>query len=269
MTCAAELVAVMRIFQKLPAAAMATGIGLMLATAPAAAQGRPAEQGVRWSLGLGVISSPRPYVGADNQTRVIPVLNLEYKRFYFSGIQAGFRLIESGRFSLDVIGRGQFAGYDEGDSVFLSGMAERRETIEAGLAASWELGAFELEATVAADALGRSEGTQAGVELTWSKVFDRGRAGLFPGVGLIWQDADFVDYYAGVRPQETRPGRPAFEGGSALNVGAGLRGFLKVADRARLVGLVRVERLAGEYDESPLIDSRWGYFGLVGLAWEF
>jgi outer membrane protein len=248
---------------------LAVVTGLALGAAPAAAQGRPDPEGVRWSLGLGVISSPRPYVGADNQTRAIPVLDLEYERFYFRGILAGFQLAESGRFRLDIFGRGQFAGYEEQDSSFLAGMEERRETIELGLSAAWDLGAFELEATVAADALGRSDGAQASLELTWSKVFGRGDGGLFPSIGVVWQDADFIDYYAGVKPEEARPGRPAFEGSSALNLGAGLRGFLKVTARARLVALVRAERLAGEYEESPIIDSRWGYFGLVAIAYEF
>ena len=248
---------------------MALSLGLAGLAAPAGAQGRPEPDGVQWSIGLGVISSPRPYVGADNQTRVIPLLDLEYKRFYFRGILAGFRLVEKERFSLDVVGRGQFAGYEEEDSRFLAGMDERRETVEVGLSASWELGAFDLDATVAADALGRSDGAQASLELTWRKLFGRGKGGLFPSVGVIWQDADFIDYYAGVEPAEARPGRPAFEGSSALNIGAGLRAFFRMNERARIVGLVRAERLASEYEESPIIDSRWGYFGLVGVAYEF
>ncbi len=260
---------VMRRSRSFAALLVVAGVGLAFGAAPAAAQGRPEPEGVQWSTGLGVISSPRPYVGADNQISVIPLLDLEYKRFYFRGILAGFQLIESERFSLDIIGRGQFAGYEEDDSSFLAGMEERRETIEVGLSAAWEFGALELEATVAADALGRSEGAQASLELTWNKEFGRGKGGLFPGVGVIWQDADFIDYYAGVEPEEARPGRPAFESSSALNLGAGLLGFFKVTDRTRFVGLARVERLSSEYEESPIIDSRWGYFGLVALAYEF
>ena len=53
-----------------------------------------------------------------------------------------------------------------------------------------------------ADALGRSGGAQASLELTWSKVFGRGKGGLVPGIGLIWQDSDFIDYHAGVRPED-------------------------------------------------------------------
>ncbi|MCP4204192.1 MAG: MipA/OmpV family protein [bacterium] len=259
----------MRRSRSFAALLVVAGVGLAFGAAPAAAQGRPEPEGVQWSLGLGVISSPRPYVGADNRISVIPLLDLEYKRFYFRGILAGFQLIESEHFSLDIIGRGQFAGYEEDDSSFLAGMEERRETIEVGLSAAWELGALELEATVAADTLGRSEGAQASLELTWSKEFGRGKGGLFPGVGVIWQDADFIDYYAGVEPEEARPGRPAFESSSALNLGAGLLGFFKVTDRIRFVGLARVERLSSEYEESPIIDSRWGYFGLVALTYEF
>ena len=233
------------------------------------AQARSGSDELEWSLGLGVISSPRPYVGADNQTRVIPLLDLEYRRFYLRGIQAGFRLIEGERFGLDIVGRAQFAGYEEEDSSFLAGMADRRETFELGLAASWKLGSFALEATAGADALGRSDGVQAGLQLTWIRVFDRGRAGLFPSVGFVWQDADFVDYYAGVELEEARPGRPAFEGGSAVNFSAGVRGFVTVADRVRLIGLLQVERLASEFEESPIIDSRWGYFGLLAVAYSF
>ncbi len=240
----------------------------LISTGPVEAQG-PEPQGVQWSLGLGVISSPRPYVGADNQTRVIPVLALDYKRFYFRGIEAGFELIKSERLNLDVVGRAQFAGYEEGDSSFLAGMEERRETFELGLRSGWKLGDFDVEATITRDALSRSDGTQASLELTWAKVFGRGEGGIFPGVGVIWQDAAFVDYYAGVRPEEARPGRPAFEAGSALNFGAGVRAFLKITNRVRMIGLVRAERLADEYGESPIVDSRWGHFGLASIAYEF
>ena len=243
---------------------------LLPCLAPTAiAQGPPDSKGPEWSLGLGILSSPRPYVGADNQTRVIPVVDLEYRRFYLRGIEAGFRLVEGERFGLGIIGRAQLAGYEEEDSSFLAGMADRRETFEVGLAAAWRLGAFELEATAVVDALGRSDGQQAGLQLTWNRIFGRGKAGLFPVIGLVWQSADFIDYYVGVEPEEALPGRPAFEGSSALNLTAGLRGFVKVADRTRLVGLLQAERLASEFEESPIVDSRWGYFGLLAVAYSF
>jgi outer membrane protein len=246
----------------------AAWLTLVVGAAGAAAQPSPATGETRWSLGLGVFSAPRPYVGADNQTRAIPLLDLEYKRFYFRGILAGVQLLASERFTLDVVGRAQFAGFEEKDSIFLAGMEERRETFELGLAASWRLGAFELEAGAFADVLGRSDGVQANLELTWKRIFGRGAFGLFPGIGVVWQSSEFVDYYAGVRPQEALPGRPAFEGSSALNFGAGLQSFARLTERARLVGLARVQQLAGGYEDSPIIADRWTYFGLLGVAYQ-
>lgn len=248
---------------------LGAAIALVAGASPAAAQDPPDGDGVEWSLGLGVLSSPRPYVGASNQTRVIPLLDLEYKRFYFRGVMAGYRLVESQGFDLDVIGRAQFAGYEEEDSSFLAGMEERRETFEVGLSAAWQLGRFALQATATADALGRSDGVQAGLELSWRKVYGRGRAGIFPSVGVVWQSGDFIDYYAGVEASEARPGRPAFEAGSGINLSAGLRSFYSLDDRYRVIALLQAERLAGEFEDSPIVDSSWGYFGLVGLTYRF
>lgn len=247
----------------------ALALTAVVGAAPVAAQPPRESGGLEWSLGVGVISSPRPYVGADNDTQLIPLLDLEYKRFYLRGILAGFEIVDRERFGLDLIGRAQFAGYEEGDSPFLAGMEERRESFELGLAAAWKLGPLELEARAVADALGRSDGIQAGLDLTWKKVFGRGRAGLFPGLGLVWQDADFVDYYAGVRPEEALPERPAFVGRSAVNFGAGIRGFAVVAPRTQLIWLVRTQRLANEFEDSPIIDDRWTHFGLLGLTFRF
>jgi outer membrane protein len=220
-------------------------------------------------LGIGVISAPRPYVGAGNETRAIPLIEFEYKRFYFRGIVAGFKVVDAERFSLDVIGRAQFAGYEEEDSDFLTGMEDRRETAELGLSAAWRIGRFEIEGTAAADALGRSDGAQVSVALTWNRIIGRGTAGIFPSIGLVWQDADFVDYYAGVRPEEALPSRPRFEGSSAINFGAGIRTFYRLTDRASWIVLVRAERLADQFSDSPIIDDRWGYFGLTGVTYRF
>lgn len=247
------------------ALALIVGLG----TSAIAAQGSRDSDDLEWSLGLGVISSPRPYVGAGNSTRLIPILDLKYKRFYVRGILAGFEMVQGERFKLDLIGRAQFAGYEESDSSFLIGMEKRRESFELGLSSAWKFGPLQLEARAVADALGRSDGVQAGLDLTWSKIFGRGKAGLFPSVGVVWQDADFVDYYAGVRPEEALPERPAFEGSAALNYGAGVRGFASMSSRSQLVWLVRAQRLANEYENSPIIADRWTYFGLLGVTFRF
>jgi outer membrane protein len=76
----------------------------------------------RWSLGVAVISSPEPYVDADNDILVVPALSFEYKKFYFRGIYAGYTFWERGGFQADAVLRPRFEGYEEDDSPFLRGM---------------------------------------------------------------------------------------------------------------------------------------------------
>lgn len=247
--------------------ALATTITLIASSV--LAQGPPPSDELQWSLGLGVISSPRPYVDADNETQVIPLVELSYKRFYIRGISTGFHLVDSDTFELDLEARVQFAGLEEDDSPFLEGMEDRDETVELGIVASRSFGQWELQGSVHADALGRSDGVSARVTLGWSKIFGRGKAGIFPSVGLVWQNGDLIDYYAGVRPEEARPGRPAYTADSAINAEAGVRYFYRFTPRVSALVLIQGEHLAGEFEDSPIIEDSWGYFALAGLTYTF
>ena len=249
---------------------LALAATITLAASTVLAQAPPqANDDFRWSLGLGVISSPRPYVDADNETRVIPLVDLSYKRFYIRGISAGFHLIESDTFELDVEARAQFGGFEEDDSPFLEGMEDRQETAELGIVASRSFGQWELQGSLHADALGRSDGISASLSLQWSTIFGRGKAGIFPSVGLVWQNGDLIDYYAGVRSEEARPGRPAYTADSAINAQAGVRYFYRFTPRVSALVLVQGEHLSGEFKDSPIIEDSWGYFALAGLTYTF
>jgi outer membrane protein len=230
---------------------------------------RPGKDGLEWSLGLGVISAPRPYVDADNDVQAIPLVELYYKRFYVQGIRAGFILAETERLRLDARARVIFAGFEPDDSPYLEGMEERRTTLQAGLGLDWQVGSFVLGFDASGDVLGRSDGFEISAGLSWPKFFKQGKIGLIPEIGLVWQDDSFVDYYAGVRPDEDRPDRPAYDGTAEINAGAGVTFLYRFTPRWRLVTLLQGQRLGGAYEESPLIDRRWGFFGLLGAAYQF
>ncbi len=245
-------------------------IALVVVSTSAAAQGPPAAAGVQVSVGAGVITAPRPYVGASNQTRAIPLLELSAGRFYLQGIRAGYTLLDGDGLDLDLRVRARFGGLDEDDSPALAGMESRRGTAEAGLALDIDLGGrWNLELGAFADILARHGGFEGSADVGWRHVWGQGRFGVFPSVGLVWQSADLVDYYAGVRPAEARPARPEFAGRAALNLEAGVGGFCRIGSQWRVTALLRGLRLADEFQDSPIVDRRWGYFGLLGLSYAF
>lgn len=240
----------------------------VLLSATAAFAQPPGSDGFRWSLGAAVISSPEPYVGADNDTIVVPALSLSYKRFFFRGIAAGYELVERDDFTAAVIARARFGGYDAGDSPFLAGMEDRRKSADLGLELDWKPSRWVgFQLTPVADVLGRSDGQEVAFELYVPLRY--GPARIEPRIGAIWQSSDFVDYYYGVRPEEARPDRPAFRGESTVNLGAGVVLFTPVARRLVLQSFVRVERLGDEIEESPIVDRKTAMTGFAALSYSF
>ncbi len=226
-----------------------------------------ASSSAQWSLGLGVISSPRPYVGAENNVMAIPIIGLDYKKLYIQGIQAGYHFVDNENFTFDARAGVVFAGLDPDDSPFLDGMEKRESTIEGGFVFDWKPGKYRLSASAYSDLLGRSDGQQAALDLSRTWTFNRYRWGLTPSIGFVWQSSNYVDYYYGVSPEEARPGRPPFDGHSVINFRSSLFAFYFLTMRVQLVGLLRVQRLDNEIFESPIVDKRRGFFGLVGATW--
>lgn len=239
---------------------------LALGAAPAAAQRPPADT-LQWSLGLGVISSPRPYVGASNKIFPVPLVQLRYQRLSIDGVRASYRLVDDSSFHLDLVGGPNFTSLEEDDSLFLRGMADRDWTFELGLAAGYERPRWGILAWVRQDVLDRSGGQRAGIELAFRRSYLDGRLFLIPSVGVEWQSSDVVDYYYGVRPGEALPERPAYQAGSAFNPSATLLARYRLTERLDLVTIARGELLDGEITSSPIVDRDWSWFGLVGLSW--
>jgi outer membrane protein len=246
----------------------AAAISLALAT-PGLAQGPPPSSGLRWSLGLGVVSSPKPYKGADADVMPIPFLELSYKRFYFQGIRFGYKLVDGTELDLDVRGRYRFAGYEEDDSPYLAGMEERQGSVDGGLALEWRRGRFGIATTAFADLLGRSSGVEVGVDVSWAQPLADRKVLLTPAVGIEWQNAGLVDYYYGVNPDEALPDRPAYEGEAMLTTRASLSLLWRASPRVTVLALVRADRLDDDVQDSPIVEKRRAVFGMAGFTYRF
>jgi len=238
---------------------------------PVAAQGGPPRtpDELQWSVGVGVISAPRPYKGTDNELFPVPLLELQYKRFYFQGVRMGYRLVDGGALDLDVAARARFGSLDPEDSPYLEGMEERRPSADVGLELAWNRDRLQVSLKGFADALDRSGGLEAELEATWRQRLAGGKLFLAPSIGVVWQDGDLVDYYVGVRPDEVRPDRPQFTGESAFNLTLGLTAGVRLSRSVGAILTVSAERLANEIGDSPVVDRDWGYFALAGITYRF
>lgn len=226
----------------------------------------PAERIVEWSLGLGVASTPRPYVGAENAVLPIPLVDFTYKGLYVQGIQAGYWFIDNKKLDFGVRTGIVFESLDPDDSDFLAGMDERKPSIQGGLVFAWKPGKFRLTTAANTDLMNRSNGQQVSVDFSRMWQFHGRAIGIMPSIGVVWQSSNFINYYYGVTPEEALPGRPPFSGHSAVNFRGSFLGYLFVSHRIRFLAYLEVQRLDNEIYDSPIVEDRRSMLGLFGMT---
>ncbi len=232
------------------------------------------EGSTRWSVGMAVISAPRPYVGSDQETQVIPLIEYDSGRWFVQGIRAGYRFIDTSRFQLDARVAFRFSGLEPDSSPFLEGMHERRETLVGGIGMEWVLaqhdGArFTAQWSALSDLLGRSDGFESSLDLSWQKVLARGKVILAPALGVVYQDADHVGYYYGVRTDEERLGRPAYDGSSVVNPRASMLITWRFHGPWSLIGISSFKWLDDPIQDSPIVEKDHEVFYLLGISYSF
>src|SRR6478735_7361814 len=164
-------------------------IVLSLAAAPAMAQEAAQESAAppRWTLGAVVVDRDAPYRDLDEGVYVVPLVRFEGERFFFRGTRGSVRLGKGGMHEFSLFGQARLEGYKPEDSPFLAGMDNRRISLDFGAASTWTSNKFgQIELSVAADALGRSNGVEA--VLAWNALFRKGKWVFIPGVSVGWRD---------------------------------------------------------------------------------
>jgi len=246
-------------------------ISVLLSSAAVAQEAKaepdaPVERTLEWSLGLGVASTPRPYVGAENAVLPIPLVDITYKKLYVQGIQAGYWFVDNKHLDFGVRTEIVFESLDPDDSPFLMGMAERKPSIQGGLVFAWKPGKFRLTTAVNTDLMNRSNGQQVSVRFSRMWQFHGRAVGVMPSIGVVWQSSNFINYYYGVTPEEALPDRPPFSGHSAVNIRGSLLGYLFVSHRIRFLAYLEVQRLDNEIYDSPIVEDRRSILGLFGVT---
>jgi outer membrane protein len=218
-------------------------------------------------VGVGVVRAPRPYVGADAEIFPGPIANVQWGRLRVFGVDVGVELWTDGEWRVEAGLRPRFDGFEAGDSAFLRGMDEREMTLEGGARVSWSTPRTSVSLSAYTDLLGRHDGQELDLELSFRR---RWRDLVYvPSVSATWVSSDVVSYYYGVRANEVRSFRPRYGGEDTVTIGAGVFGSYPIAERWRLLGLVQLERLGSEIENSPIVDERTQIFAFVGAAWRW
>lgn len=241
-----------------------------LAQQPAAAQPKPtpeAEGESSWGLGLGVGTERKPYRDFDNKTRLLPLLSYESKWISVAGLGLDVKLPSAGPVSFRLRARYSMDGYESSDSPFLAGMAERKDGVWLGGAAVWRNDIANLSAELLGDASGNSKGSK--FRLMVDRRFQAGGFDITPRLAATRLDDKYVSYYYGVNAAEVRAGRPFYQGGSAVNLEAGVRVGYEIAPRQSVFLDLSTVKLGSSIKDSPLVDRSSQGRAFVGYLYRF
>jgi outer membrane protein len=196
-----------------------------------------------------------PYRSAGVRHDFVPVYLYEGDRAYLHSHSLGLKFGRSEARRFDVFLRHRFEGHPSDDiPPVLAGMAQREPGIDAGVSAqvggSWGIAFAEL----LSDASTASGGSE--LRLGYKYPLRRGRFWLRPHATLSLRSARLNDYYYGVRPDEARADRPAYEVGSGAVPEIGVYAAYQLTARWRLLAGASVAHLPRSVRESPIVEHR-------------
>ncbi|PDO81873.1 MipA/OmpV family protein [Kosakonia sacchari] len=211
-----------------------------------------------WGVGVGVISTQKPYQNSDRQYTPIPILHYENRYFRFSGTAAevklpALHLSETQQLNIGLIARYDGAGYSSDDADILKGMDKRKGGFWGGAGIGWQNPVVDLFTDWTHDLSGNSRGQRLrlGAEKRWhlSEQFT-----LTPRLVVSRYNSSYVDYYYGVRRSEARPWRPAYRADASINTEMGVRSLYTFNEHHTLMVDVEMTLLASEIKDSPLVN---------------
>ena len=230
-----------------------------------------AQETHKLTMGMGPYLQTQPYKGVDTIILPSPFFYYNNALFYVKWTRVGayFYGSKSDDFSwgLSLTAQPRIYGYKASDSSFLSGMQERKNSIEAGVALSLQKEKLFVDMMLLTDVLHKNDAWIAQTELGYALTF--GKWQLYPSLLLTYQSAAFTDYYYGVKSTEATPTRAQYSAQSGLQIGA--QTYIQYPLTKKLSTLINLhaEKLSSSATASPLTDEKYIYSGLFSLIYTF
>jgi outer membrane protein len=221
--------------------------------------GKSATSGLSGSLGLG-LGYAAAYPGSDtNKSRVLPLVKLEYGRFFIGGEDAGapgigFRFVDTTSWKAGIVyAHDLTTPRKESDSARLDGMGDIGKTNRVGLFASYQYRDFTLGSRLVRS--GDDQGTR--IDIFGKTRFDTGSGlRLTAGPTATWANREYNQTYFGVdADQSARSGLAQYHPSSGLTSVAMEFGASYPLGHDWLFGSrLTLGRLMGDAAQSPLTE---------------
>ena len=223
------------------------------------------------TIGAGPYLQTQPYKGVDTIVLPSPFFYYSGDIFYAKWTRVGAYFYGSKSkdlsWGLSLTAQPRVYGYKASDSSYLTGMDERKNSVEAGVAFSLQKEQFFIDTMLLTDVLYKNNAWIAQTELGYN--LSLGKLQIYPSLLFTYQSATFTDYYYGVKSTESTLSRAQYSAQSGLQIGA--QTYIQYPLTKKLSTLINLhaEKLSSSTTASPLTDAKYIYSGLFSLIYNF
>lgn len=226
----------------------------------------------QWSVGGGVVSSDAGYRGIDRDTFFIPVVGYEGERWYFRGIEVGYRLGEPQARSphqWSLVVTGSPYRFKPGDSNDPQMQQLQRRNLSAEVAVDYKYISWlgTIDARVGQDI--RGNGHRMSIHYSYPFIAGENWR-IMPRVGVSFISSGYADYYYGVSAAESIvSGLPEYSSQDAFNPFVGVTGMWQINERTTVLAVVNGTRLSSKIADSPMTDKRYTNTVFTAVSYRF
>lgn len=230
-----------------------------------------AEEKQSVTLGLGPYVQTQPYKNVSPIFVPSPVIFFDNSIFYIRWSRLGVYFLgnKGDEFSwgFSLTAQPRTYGYTADDSSYLKGMDERKNTFEGGLAFSASYNDSYVETMLLTDLFERYDSWIFKTEV--GSKYTIGKFKFYPSFIAIYQSANFVNYYYGVKANEARANRPQYTPNAGFQLGVQTYISYPLTKKLSVFLNLRADVLPKSAQDSPLIDTPFIYSGLASLIYTF
>lgn len=222
----------------------------------------------QWTLGAGVISADASYKGMKSDTFAVPFVGYEGERFYFRGIEAGYRLNQNRYNQLSLVLTAAPFRFQPGESSDpqIAMLDSRGFSAQFGLKHQLMTPYGGLTSQAGLDVRGNGHSAS----LSYSYPFSRDPQSwqFSPQVGVDYISSDYTDYYYGISAAESaRSGLPEYSSQDAVNPFAGVSASYRISERMRAFANFRTTRISSKIADSPMADGRYSQSAFLAITY--
>lgn len=209
-----------------------------------------------------------------NQIRPLPLVNLNYNRFFIKGLKPGFTLYEEPQFKVNAL-IDPLAGYFDGWTIKGSDMDNgydeldtRKSQFMYGLDVDFE---FSEEVIGNINYLFGSKGSKGELSLTYIIPVNE-RLVILPSAGVKYYQSKWVDYYTGVSSEEVSKNTKidkTYKGKDSFSASASLTVEYAVTEQLSANTFVGVEYFGDKISDSPIVKDNHRVYGGIGVRYSF